>query len=191
MQTWISRNIIKIGWLSIWIFFGSFVVFTTVETLFDFAQKGLPMKFISPIEIFIYLILNIFFWFGVRGFMLQKNDALGVHIASTIIWLNLFEMIFYYSFAFPLYVETDFQVLLLIATLPLWCVNGIFLVKLADCFKKYDDELGKLGKRIVLWNKISGWLLASVVLFIPGLILGLVGEFFLWRLLAKYKNPSF
>lgn len=190
MQTWIKENTQKLGWLSIWAFFISFLIFTTVETLFDFAGKGLPMKYLSPIEIFIYLALNIVFWFGVRGFMKSRSDLEGVHITSTVIWLNAFQSIFYFSFAFPTYVETDFQVLLLVATLPLWCVNGIFLFKLAECFKKYLEELGKLGKRVVIWNKISGWLLASVVLFIPGLILSLIGEFFLWRVLARYKNSQ-
>ncbi|KKW19651.1 MAG: hypothetical protein UY63_C0008G0011 [Parcubacteria group bacterium GW2011_GWA2_51_10] len=191
MDTVAPQRAMRYGWLACWVFIVFFFAINAVRYIAtSVSYINLPERYMAPVETAVYYLLFLVFLFGVRGFALQKSDADLTKTLNTLILVNIAEMIMMYPYSFSYFIEQNFLSILLVALIPLICINGIVLVRLAEGFSKYTPELGVAAKRITWWNKIAGWMFASVILAIPGLIAALVGEFFLWRLLAKSRSDS-
>ncbi len=190
MRTWFQKNAEYVGWFAVWLFIGFFLCMTTIEVMAEFTLNELPLQYIAPFKLVIYDVLFLLFLYGIRGFAIRVSDPNLVKTMNSLMLLSFFEMLFFLPYAFSLFVEPNFLTILLTATIPLFCVNGILLLRLADNFGSHVESFGVPAKRIVLWNKIAGWMMASVVLILPGIIVSLVGEFFLWRLLARSRKQT-
>lgn len=79
--------------------------------------------------------------------------------------------------------------ILLPVTVVLCIVAGIYSIRVGNDFKRLQEQFGQLGLKVALWRKISGYLMASVVLFIIGMLLSFVADYYMWRLLQKHNQP--
>ena len=190
MMAWLRNNAEQAGWLATWVLIVFMLCMFATGAIAALTMNELPLHYIAPPQTLIYCILFLLFLYGVRGFAVRMNDASLLRTMNSLMAISVLEMLFYFPFAFPLFIESNFLTILLVAMIPLFSVNGILLLRLAENFSVHAPNLGTLGKRIVLWNKIAGWMMASVVLIIPGLIVGVVGGFSLWRLLARTRKQS-
>lgn len=186
MPAWYTNEkAIWLGWLAGWLAIGSAIVSVAVGFITVTRQIELPEKYVSPIQTTIFFALFILFVLGIRAFAVRNADTDLTKTVNTLLALSILEMLLILPLSFPTLVEEEFMTLLFIATIPVVCVNGIVLLRLAEGFNKHTEELGALGKRVIWWNKAAGWMLASVILILPGMLVATIGEFFLWRLLAR------
>ncbi len=180
------------GWLACWVFIALFVSYIGMEyVVVQVSQKDLPLRYITPVQSLIYCVLFLTFLNSVRAFAQLRKDESLEKTANTLLLVNVAEVILMIPYSFPDYMDPTFLVIVLAALIPLLCVNGIVLIRIADHFTAYVDEFGASAKRVTLWNRIAGWMLASVVLALPGVFVSLIGEFFLWRFLAKVIKQNY
>lgn len=180
-----GKNIVWWGWISGWLFLAALFALTTLIFLSGVRQADLPMDYVNAVQGILYGVTFLIFLLGIRGFAVEKQDSELTKTLNTLLIVNVLEMIIMTPYMFPRFFYQDFLTLLLVAAIFLLCINGIVLLRLADGFSKYSAELGVNVKRVVWSNRIAGWMLASIVLFIPGFFAALLGEFFLWRFLAS------
>lgn len=185
-----KKNIIWWGWLSGWIFIILFCVFTTIGFLAGVRQAELPMDYLTPLEGVLYSVPFFVFLFAIRGFARSRSDGELEKVLNTLIAINLLETIFMAPYLLPRYFDETFLTLILVSTILLLCVNGIVLLRLANQFNRYAEEYGARAKRVVWSSRIAGWMLASIVLFIPGFFAAILSEFFLWRFLASLEPKA-
>ena len=190
MTSWISNErVIWLGWLAFPLFVAGLVGFTIIDIVVAMSDTILP-AYIKPIEGVISFILFVAFLLGIRSFALLKSDSDLRKNVNTLILIGLLEVILLYPYYLPLYFEQNFLTVLLIASLPIICINGIALTHIARSFVKYIPELGSRAKQIVWWNRTAGWMFASIILIIPAFIPAFIGEFFLWRFLAEQRKAT-
>jgi hypothetical protein len=184
-MTWFSnsQNIIWLGWVSGWLFIIGLPAAFLAGVLIAVGQIQ-PVWYVDPILNTIWSVLFVAFLFGIRGFAEKRADLDLVKIMNSLVIISSIQILLFGAYSLQRYFTQEFLMVVLLALFPLVCVYGVLLVRMADAFNKYVNE-GVLFKRIVWWNRVAGWMMASFILCIPGILLSLVGEFFLWRLLAK------
>lgn len=178
------------GWMAGWMYIVGFCALLGAQFIAEASQFEFPQHILLPLQTVFYLALFLCFLNGIRAFALRKSDARLVQTINTLMVLTAAQFVVFIPFTFILYFEVSFVTLSLFAVVPLVSAAGVMFIRLAELFSVYQLELGTLGKRIVIWNKIGGWMLASVILIIPGFFVIAVGEFYLWRLLARTRVPG-
>lgn len=73
-------------------------------------------------------------------------------------------------------------IIVLLLSIPL----GIILLQFAKQLQKLESEFGEIAKRASFWNRISGWLIISVIFSIFSGITSLIADYYLWLILRKY-----
>ena len=187
---WFRDNAVWLGWLSVWLYIGYFVL----QVIFQFAlmqgQREINQGIATPIENFVSTTLILLFFFGLIQFASRRGDAELSTTFRTIFVITILQIVLGVPFWFIRYFEADFLTSLLIAQIPLFCIEGILMIRLAEQCNKYILEFGGVARRVIWWSKVGGWMLASVVLLLPGLIPATFAYFFLWRLLASEVRTS-
>lgn len=172
------------AWLAGWLMIVAFIAGLALELFAMTSQRDFPDHIVGPIQTGIFYVLLLIFLNGLRGFAQRKSDMRLLQTVHTLIGVNIVEMLLLVPFTFIRYFEANFITLTLVAFVPILCIYGILLGRIGESFAGHAAELGTLGSRIAWWSKISGWMYASVLLFIPGMLANLIQHFFLWRLFA-------
>ncbi|MBI4079824.1 hypothetical protein HY414_01165 [Candidatus Kaiserbacteria bacterium] len=191
MPSWYTNEkAIWLGWLAGWLYIIALVLMFGSGFIAGIAQIDMSADYISAAEMIVFFGLFILFMLGIRGVAVRTAAPAFIRVVNTWIAINILEMLLLLPWSFPRYFETDFLTLLLVAVLPVLCVNGIVLIRFSEQFGTFVPQFGTRANRIAWWLKVSGWMLASIILFIPGLLVFIVAEFYMWRLLASETSRT-
>ncbi len=172
------------GWLAGWLAIGALVVPLGLQLFAETSQRDLPVHIVDPITTAIFYVCLLVYFNGLREYAHRTANVQLLQTFNMLVVVNIIVMILLLPFTFIRYFDSNFATLSLVALIPILSIMGILFLRVAESFA-LQSELGVLGKRIVFWNRIGGWMLASVILAIPGALVSLIGEFYLWRLLAR------
>ncbi len=73
----------------------------------------------------------------------------------------------------------------LVASLIVMILYGIISIRLATDFKRLEGQLGASAHVISRWQKISGYLMVTVLFSVIGALLSLIADYHMWRLLKN------
>lgn len=66
-------------------------------------------------------------------------------------------------------------------------ILGIVSIRLAPYFDKLENNRARYGKKASRWLRISGWLMATVILSFIGVFASLIADFYMWRLIKNER----
>lgn len=182
-----QRNAIRAGWIAGWLFIIAWCMFFGLGVFAAVRQIELPLHYINPIESIVNMVLYIGVMLGMRGFAVQRADAELATAITTYVVISVLLSTLIFLAGLDRIFSPDMIFVFVIALIPLVSVIGIAQIRIAEHMKKYSDELGGVVRRVVWWTRVSGWMMASVILCIPGLFLSFVADFFWWRFLASQR----
>lgn len=67
---------------------------------------------------------------------------------------------------------------------------GIVAIRLGKDFKRLEDSFGKIATSAAKWHKISGWLMATIILSIVGVFISLIADIYMWLILKRHLQKS-
>ena len=69
-------------------------------------------------------------------------------------------------------------------------ILGIVSIRIAPFFGRLEGERAPNGKKAATWLKVSGWLMATVILSFIGVFASLAADFYMWRLVRQERLKS-
>lgn len=67
---------------------------------------------------------------------------------------------------------------------------GIVAIRLGKDFKRLENSFGKIATDAAKWHRISGWLMATIILFIVGVFISLIADIYMWLILKRHLQKS-
>ncbi len=87
----------------------------------------------------------------------------------------------------PILLPAHVELMLAIATIVLMVPIGIASIQLARFFENDEIERSEYEKKAGKWLRISGWLMATVILGLIGGILSFIADVYLWRMIRQKR----
>lgn len=148
--------------------------------LYDYTGFLQTLGFLVELAIGLSYVLVLY---GVREVALQIGDKVLVRHLDFTVWLSV--VLTPLAAASPLlepFSELGAQILLLI-TLLVFGVVGVVAILLSHDFRRTQEQLGVVSKRIACWHAVSGYLMVTIILSPLGILLSLVADLYMWKLL--------
>jgi len=136
---------------------------------------------------FIICVAYVLLLFAVQEIVKSVGDATFVRRMRDFLAASVIGFFFLAPLVSPiLFPELLIQVLALVSIVVV-AVFGIVSIRIAPFFGKLEGERAQSGKKTALWLKISGWLMATVVLSFVGGFASLIADFYMWRLVRQER----
>lgn len=115
---------------------------------------------------------------GGPAFVKSMRDFLIATVASCLLMAPLLP---------PLLVPDLLEKILGLVAVILVVILGVVSIRVAPFFDKLEGKRAEYGKKASRWLKISGWLMATVILSVVGVLASLIADFYMWRLVKQER----
>lgn len=182
-----QENAIRTGWIAGWLVIIVSCTLFGAGILAAIRQVELPLHYINPVESILHAILYVAIVMGMRGFAVRRADAELTAAVTTYLVTSILLSSLVFLVGLDRVFSSDMIFIFVLAFIPIISIMGIAQMRIAEHMKKYSDELGGVVRRVVWWTRVSGWMMASVILCIPGVLMSFVADFFWWRFLSSQR----
>ncbi|MBP9757820.1 MAG: hypothetical protein KBD06_04430 [Candidatus Pacebacteria bacterium] len=87
----------------------------------------------------------------------------------------------------PLFITASVERILSLVMIAAFAILGIVSIRVAPSFEKLEGSRALYGRKAGKWLRISGWLMATVILSIVGGFLSLFADYYLWRMIRQER----
>jgi|SRR3989344_6001396 len=130
-----------------------------------------------------YLVLLL----AVQEIVKSVGDAMFAHRMRDLLVAMVISYFLLAPLVAPLFVPDLLEKIFGLVAIVLIAILGIVSIRIAPFFDKLEGDRAEYGRKVARWLKISGWLMATVILSIIGVLASLIADFYMWRLVKRER----
>jgi len=142
------------------------------------------------VSLVIYVIVCVTYLallLAVQEIVKSVGDVVFVHRMRVFLFVVVATYLLFAPLTTPFFVPDWLEAILVFVAIVLTAIFGVVSIRVAPFFDKLEGRRAEYGRKAARWLKISGWLMATVILSVFGAIASLVADFYMWRLVRSER----
>jgi hypothetical protein len=138
--------------------------------------------------IYLFVCVTYFvFLLAIQTIAKSVGDAVFVHRIRDFLAASIIGCLFMAPLMTPLLLPDSLEKILVLVSVVVVAILGIVSIRIAPSFDKLEGNRAEYGRKAARWLKISGWLMATVILSFIGIFVSLIADFYMWRLVKQER----
>jgi hypothetical protein len=140
------------------------------------------------VALILYLVVCVTYFvllLALKEIIKSVGDAAFIHRMNDFLIASILVTLLMSPLTMPLLLPDLFEQILGVVAIVSVAIFGVVSVRIAPFFDKLEGVRAEDGKKACKWLKISGWLMATVVLSFIGAFLSTIADYYLWKLVKN------
>lgn len=158
-----------------------------------FIDANKPDIFTESIQFIISVGLTITYsllLLGIYTIVKERNDQQFIKDIKNFLTITIIIGVIVAVTSFSRLITPTILITLAIVYFTLGVGAGIVAIRLAKDFQRLETQYGNYAHQASRWHKISGWLLATILLLPLGGLLSIIADYYMWKVLQQYLKKK-